>query len=174
MIEIASQKRAASHQYGQLPKDFHVALGCAVLVTVLHTCALISEVTRGAEFSTLTTHTITYLFLVIELGLIFNVIGFLFRRAAGVWISLIALSGAGAGYVLWYMHSRQILDFLLSKSFYQSHPEALPPYPFGLVGATWLNLIVLLISGVLFIWEIKTLRRMLATQKTATTRAVVN
>jgi prolipoprotein diacylglyceryltransferase len=144
------------------PGDFHFALGVALLAAVLNTYALALEFAEAGEFRTLNSPTIPYIFLVIELGLLVNVAGLWVRKTAGMLVSMAALVSVGVGYVVWYAYSRQILELLLSKSFYHSYPEALPPHPLGLIGASWLNLVVLVISVVLFIWELKTIRGMMA------------
>lgn len=158
------QKRVLIHLRNQKPKDFYLALGFSILAVVLHTCALITEFTRIAEFRTLTSPTITYVFMLIELALIVSVLGLWSRKRTGLVTSIIALLCVGVGYGLWYVYSRQTLDFLLSKSFYQLHPETLPQYPLGLIQATWLNLVVLVISGVLCVWNIRVLRSMSKTR----------
>jgi hypothetical protein len=64
----------------------------------------------------------------------------------------------GVGYTIWYVYSLQTLEFLTSKPFYRFHPEAMPSHLFYLVGAAWPNVVVLLVSGVLAVLEVKRLR----------------
>jgi hypothetical protein len=135
--------------------DFYFAFGFALLTLVLQTCALVAEVTRASQSKVLVVPTLPYIFLIIELCLAVNVVGLWLRKAAGLAMSLFALAGVGAGYFLWYVYSRQVLTLLSSKSFYQIHPEAISTYRLDLIGATWLNVIVLVMAGVLFIWEVK-------------------
>jgi hypothetical protein len=156
----ARSKRSAGHSYCQRPKDFYLAFCFGVAAVLLHASALVADATQLAQFKTLVSHTVTYLLVLIGLGLLANVFGLGLRTAAGIKLSLGALLLSAVGYVLWYKHSRRMLDLLLSNPFYQSHPEAVPPHPFGLMGATWVNLVVLVMSGVLFVWELKTLRGM--------------
>ncbi len=156
------QRRVTGFVSAHQPGDFHVALGVAILAVVLHTYAQVSEFAKASELRTLNSPTIPYIFLIIEIGLLVNVVGLWVRKTAGMLVSMAALVGVGIGYVVWYAYSRQILELLFSKSFYHSYPEALPPHPLGLIGASWLNLVVLVISLVLFIWELKTIRGMVA------------
>jgi hypothetical protein len=51
-----------------------------------------------------------------------------------------------------------MLEFLTSKPFYRTHPEAVPHHLFCLVGAVWINFVVLLISGALTVRQVKRLR----------------
>jgi hypothetical protein len=161
MTEAVSSSRTHSLFYYRRPKDYYFALTVAVLATLLHTYALVAELTAVKGSVTLVSPAVLLFFVVIELSLAANVVGLWLRRAAGGVISVIALLGVGAGYALWYVYSRQVLDLLLSKPFYQSHPETIPPHPFGLLGATWVNQGVLLMAGVLLIWTAKTLRAMM-------------
>jgi hypothetical protein len=144
---------------GNNSKDYYLAFGLAVLTVVLHTWVQLSEFSRPADSAILTSQTVSYLYLVIELGLLVNVIGLWFRTTAGLRVSIIALFVVVVAYAFWYAYSRRILEPLLSKPFYQDHPETVPNHPFGLIGATWPSLVVLLMSGLLFLWEVKTFRR---------------
>lgn len=159
MSRAESHKRAAG-RFDQRPTDFHFAFGFAAAAALLHTYATAEHFKTLAEFKALTSPTTGLLFLLMEFGLLLNVAGLWLRRVNGMRISLAALSVTAAGYVAWYLYSRETLDLLLSKPFYHAHPEAVPPHPFGLMGATWVNLVVLVMTGVLFIWEVKTLRGM--------------
>lgn len=143
------------------PRDFNIAFGFALLAALLHTYTLITELKRAAEFNTSNTSTVPLLFLAVEFGLLLNVAGLCLRRAAGILISLVALSVSGVGHAIWYIQSRQILEMLRADSFYHSYPEAIAPHPLGLLGATWVNLVVLVITGILFVWDVKTLRGMM-------------
>lgn len=160
MFGAGLRHRAVRRSRDLQPRDFYVAFCFALLAVLLHTWALVAEFTRSAQSDTLNSSTIPLLFLLMELGLLLNVVGLLFRKTASLLVSLVALSISGVGYVMWYLQSQQILEILLSKSFYHSYPEAIPPHPFGLLGATWINLVVLVLTGILFIWEVKTFRSM--------------
>lgn len=151
-------KRATGRRPGSLPADFYFALGLAIISVIANTYAQIAEFSRVSEFGTLTSSTIAYLYLVIETGLVVNLIGLYHRTATGLRVSIIALLSVVAGYAFWYIYSRQILESVLSNPAYQTHAEAVPDRIFGLMGATWLNLAVLIMSGVLLLWEMKTLR----------------
>ena len=154
----AGLRESATGRHGvRLPRDFHFALGFAVLAALLHTSALLAELVRASGSNALTSPVIPQLFLLIELGLLVNVAGLWLRKVTGILVSLAALSVAGLGYALWYLSSRQILELLMSKPFYHEFPQAVPPHPFGLVGATWVNLVVLVMAGVLFVWQLKRL-----------------
>ncbi len=157
----SSHKRATNRFHYQQPRDFHVALWFAALLLLLHTYAQVAEFRKAAEFTALTSSTIPFLFLLIEIGLLANVVGLWLRKAAGILISITALLVVCGGYAAWYGYSRQILNALSSKSFYLSYPEAVPTHHFGLIGATLVNIIVLAMTGVLLVWELKTLRGML-------------
>ena len=86
--------------------------------------------------------------MVIELGLLVNVVNLWLHKTACTLVSLIALSIVALAYTIWYVYSRQILE-LLSKPFYQLHPEAAPQHLFGLIGATGLNVVVMVMSFIL-------------------------
>lgn len=161
MSEAVSNPRTQRLLYYLRPKDYYFTLVVAVLAALLHTYALAKEFTAVKSSVTLASPALLLLFIIIEVGLVASVVGLWLRRAAGVLVSLVALLGVGLGYVLWYVYSRPVLDLLLSKPFYQTHAETVPPHPFGLLGATWVNQAVLLMSCVLFIWTAKTLRVML-------------
>ena len=158
MFKTGLRQRAAKRLQNQQPRDFHFAFGFALLTVLLHTWALVAELTSAAESITLNSSSVPLLFLLAEFGLLLSVAGLWFRKTAGILISLAGLSICGVAHAIWYLQSQQILEILLSKPFYNSHPEAIPPHPFGLLGATWVNLVVLVMTGVLFIWGLKTLR----------------
>lgn len=160
MTEEVSNPRTQRLSYYRRPKDYNFTLAVAALAALLHTYALTAEFTALGRSVTLASPNILILFTLIELGLVANVVGLWLRRAAGVVLSLAGLAGVGVGYALWYVYSRRVLELLLSKPFYQSHAEAVPPHPFGLLGATWVNQAVLLLSCVLVVWTAKTLRPM--------------
>lgn len=160
MTEAVSNPRTQRLSYYRRPKDYNFTLAFAVLAALLHTYMLVAAFTTFSRSVTLASPGILLLFTIIELGLVANVVGLWLRRVAGVVVSLVALAGVGVGYALWYVYSREVLEFLLSKSFYHSHAEALAPHPFSLLGATWVNQAVLLMSCVLFIWTAKTLHSM--------------
>jgi hypothetical protein len=122
----------------ELPRDFNFALGVAALSALLHTSALAAEFYSSYESRALTSGIVPRLLVLIEVCLLVNVAGLWARRPSGLLVSLAALLGAGAGYAGWYLYSRQVLGSLSSQLFYRQHPEAVPPHPFGLVGATWL------------------------------------
>jgi hypothetical protein len=142
------------------PADFNFAFGVAVSAALIHSFALAAELYRAAESRSLISGSVTRLLLLIELCLLVNVAGLWARKATGMLASMVSLLVACAGYAGWYLYSRQVLLTLSSQPFYQLHPEGIPPHPVGLAGATWLNLLVLVITGVLLIWEAKTLRGM--------------
>lgn len=158
MTRTGAEARTKGSVREHYPVDFCFAFGFAVLALVLQTCALIAEFTRNSQFTTLVSPTIPYIFLMIEVCLAVNVVGLWFRKEASLVMSLLALAGVWAGYFLWYVYSRQVLNLLSSKSFYQLHPGAVSTYRLDLIGATWLNIIILLMASVLFIWEAKTIR----------------
>jgi hypothetical protein len=154
----AELKEQSVQQWHFSPRDFHIAFGCAVLALALHTYAQILELGQAAQLTILVSHTITYLFLLIELCLLVSTAGLWLRRSWALLVSVLSLGGVGFVYAIWYLYSRQILEQLSTKSFYQKYPEALPAHPLGLIGATWINFVVFVMSGILFIWEIKSLR----------------
>jgi hypothetical protein len=158
MCRIGLRQRAAERLQNQQPRDFYFAFGFALLAALLHTWALVAELTRAADANTLNSSIVPLLFLLIEFGLLLNVAGLWLHKAVGILISLAGLSICGAAHVIWYVQSQQILEILLSKSFYHSYPEAIAPHPLGLLGATWVNLVVLVMTCVLFIWELKSFR----------------
>jgi hypothetical protein len=158
MLEAALRKAAARDSSDYPPKDFYPALIFAALALLLHAYALAAEFSRASGFNTLTSSTIIWLLTLMTPCLVANAYGLWLRRAAGLFVSTVALSGVGAGYVCWYIYSRRVLQLLASNDFYTQHPGAVPLHPLGLVGAAWPNLVVLVMCGVLFAWEVKTLR----------------
>lgn len=160
MAEAGSSSQTQRLFQYRRPKDFYFTLGIAALAALLHTQALLAELTAVRAPMTLVSPAVLIFFAVIEVGLVANVFGLWLRSAAGAVASAAALLGVGAGYALWYLYSKQLLDLLLSKPFYQTHPEAVPPHPFGLLGATWVNQAVLLLACILLVWTAKTLRVM--------------
>jgi hypothetical protein len=138
--------------------DFYFAFGFAALALALQTLALAGEFTRASQSRVLVAPTIPYIFLMIEACLVVNLFGLWLRKSAGLSISLVGLAGVGGMYLLWHAYSRQVLALLSSKPFYQLHPEAASAYRLDLIGATWLNVTVLVMAGVLFVWELKALR----------------
>lgn len=158
MIEAGLKKAAAGHSADYLTKDFYPAFIFAALALLLHVCALAGEFSRAAGSRTLNSTTIMWLLTLMTPCLVANAVGLWVRRAAGLVVSIVALLAVGAGYITWYLYSRHLLEFLSSNPFYLQHPEAVPLHPFGLIGATWPNLVVLVMCGVLLVWEAKTLR----------------
>ena len=84
MILAGLNKRAARRLDFHPPKDFYFAFGLAVLAALLHTYALLVEFSRAAEFRGLTSRTVAYWLLVIELGLLLNVVGLWLRKGASI------------------------------------------------------------------------------------------
>ncbi len=156
MFEPECNKRAIGHLSYQRPRDFHIAVGVAVLALLLNTYALVIEVFKTARFETLVSPALPRILLSLELCLLVSAVCLGVRKTIGLWISMTALIGVASLYLAWYLFSRKILALLTSSPFYHSHPEALQLHPFGLVGATWVNLAVFAISGILLIWEAKT------------------
>jgi hypothetical protein len=161
MTEAVSSSRTQRPFHYRHPKDYYFTLTVAVLAALLNTYALAAELTAVGRPMTLVTPTLLIFYSLIELGLFANVVGLWLRNAAGTLVSVAALLGVGAGYVLWYFYSGRVLELMLSKAAYQAYPEAIPPHPFGLLGATWVNQAVLLLACVLLIWTAKSLRAML-------------
>ncbi len=133
------------------PDDRHFALVFALLAFGLHTYAVAVELTKAAESVTLNSSPLPLLFLLTELGLLLNVVGLRLRKAAGALVSPAGLSIALLAHAIWYLQSRPILEAVLSNPFYGAHPEAAPPHPLGLLGATWVNLVVLGMTCILFV-----------------------
>jgi hypothetical protein len=154
MTGTRTEARVTNGRRGRPSLDVYFTAVFALLTLLLQTYALIAEATRASQAQVLVAPTIPYIFLIVELCLTVNVVALWRRKAAGL-VSLLALAGVGAGYLLWHVYSRQVLALLSSKSFYQLHPEAVPAPPLDLIGATWLNVIVLVMTGVLFTWEVK-------------------
>jgi hypothetical protein len=166
-MKAESYKCTAGHLTDSYSKDFCFAFALAVLATSLHSWALVAEFSMTADFTTLTSPTILYFYLLIELGLLVNLLGMWLRTPSGLRVSILAISIVGAGYAFWYAYSRQVLGSLLSEPFYQAHPEAVPSHPFGLLGATWLNLTVFLMSGALFFWGVRVYRKQATPNRSA-------
>ena len=157
MIEAALGNGALARTHYQRPKDFHLALGVATLAVLLNTCALVTEFLRAAQSEISASPAVPRLLILVELCLVANVIGLCMRRAVGLFVSLAALLGASGGYALWYVYSQRILGMLSVEHFYSLHPEAVPTHPLGLLGATWLSLVVLALLCTLLIWVARTM-----------------
>lgn len=155
MSKAGLRQHLAKQSVVHRPRDYQFAFGFALLAVLLHTYALIAEFGRVSGSVTLNASLVPLLLVLIESGLLLNVAGLWLRKAAGILLSSAGLVVSGVGYVIWYVQSRQILELVLSKSSRHSIPEAVPAHPFGLLGATWVNLVVLAMTGILFVWMLK-------------------
>lgn len=158
MLGAGLRRNSAGRPHTQAVNRFHPALLLALTALLINTYSVATEINTAYEAVTYTAGTVQSLLLLIELGLLAGVTGAWLRRSPGAFISLAGLSLVGVGYTLWYAYSLQTLEYLTSKPFYRSYPEAMPPHLFYLVGAAWLNFVVLLVSGVLAVLEVKRLR----------------
>lgn len=157
MFEEGSVQRAPRLTRYQRPKDFHVAFCVAASALLLHSYGLAADFARAAQFEASASPAIPRILLAVELCLLVSVIGLCVRKVAGLVTSITALLVACASYALWYLDSQRILELLAANPFYGQHPEAIPAHPLGLIGSTWLNLVVLALIGALLAWEAKTL-----------------
>jgi hypothetical protein len=88
--------------------------------------------------------------------------GLLYRRVIGLLISMLALTWVLKEYAWWYLDSLRRLKEMGVSDFAQLQVPDLT-YLGKLFGATWWNVIVLVISVALYIWVIKTLIRLFTT-----------
>jgi len=83
--------------------------------------------------------------------------GLLLKRKGGVVISLLGLLGVLLGHLVWFFYTTSTIKFLEKEPQYIRHPELLPQHTWGLGGAEWWNIAILLGSIVLLVWEVSIL-----------------
>lgn len=89
-------------------------------------------------------------FLLIAAGLVVG-------RRAGLVCSVLGLICVLLGHVAWLSSNHRMFQAMNQDGFYERHPELRPPSLFGLVGARWWDLVLLILFLALFVWEIKIL-----------------
>jgi len=82
-------------------------------------------------------------------------------RTIGFLFSILALSYIGFEYVTWYQDSSRALRMLEFESWADFQDPSFP-YVGKLRGAVWWNMVVLVISVTLLLWQLKTLLKFLA------------
>ena len=78
--------------------------------------------------------------------------------------SILGLLGVLLGHIRWWHYSRRYLQLFAENPFYADHPEFIPPNSFGLIGATWWDIVLLVLFVTLLIWEVMTLVKMSSNQ----------
>src|SRR5712664_3775475 len=126
-------------------RDLYFAIGAAVLTTAVHVSGEIVEQYRyfQSDLEILRSPTVPRLLLMISISLIVCTLGLCTRRLFGLIASMFGLWMAGAGYFVWFVYSRWLLQVLAGKSIYENQ-QSLPPQTLGLVGAKWWNIGVLI------------------------------
>lgn len=109
--------------------------------------ALKCQFSKGEIIQTNTTF--AYRLLRIALLLIVSAIGLASRKVIGICISALALAWTGIEYLFWYAWSSRILQEAGLSSF----PVG-TTHMFGLEGARWWNIVVLIGTLALLLWEI--------------------
>jgi hypothetical protein len=93
--------------------------------------------------------------------------GLLIGTRVGLVCSLLGLICVFVGHFGWLSYSYKVLHVVNQDGLYERHPDLRPPSLFGLVGARWWDLVLLLLFVVLLAWEIKTLVRQDRTREPA-------
>src|SRR2546430_8886417 len=94
------------------------------------------------------------------LSLLLAAAGLALGRRWGLVASSLGLLGVLLGYTYWFYDSHRSLHTLAQEPFYTKHPEFVPPNLFGLIGARWWDLVLLIMFLALLIWQISVLVRM--------------
>lgn len=133
-------------------KDFYCAAGAATLATALHTYWLFVDLTKPLEeLEILRSPFLPRLLLFMWLCLLVSTVALWTRRLGGLLISMIGLAAVLAGYLFWYINTSQFSKLMPVDSLYHEYPRTL-----GMLGASWWNVVVLVLASLLFIWEAKT------------------
>lgn len=101
----------------------------------------------------------------ITIALIVIVFSLFSRRVAGFLISILALSYIAAEYIWWYFDSLRWLKEIGVGDFSKLPAPHEIQHAGNLYGATWWNLMVLVVAIILLTWEMKVLLRDLMTPR---------
>jgi hypothetical protein len=96
---------------------------------------------------------LVFSFLGCGMGLLLHIV----RKRTGLIVSIFGVIGVLLGHIEWYAFTRQSLPGLENELLQAHRPDMIPPHPFGLIGARWWDIAILLCSTILLIWEVKVL-----------------
>lgn len=96
---------------------------------------------------------LVFSFLVCGMGLLLHIV----RKRIGLVVSIIGLLCVLLGHIEWYVYTKHTLPGLERELLHAQRPDMIPPHPFGLIGARWWDIAILLCSTILLIWEVKML-----------------
>jgi hypothetical protein len=97
---------------------------------------------------------------ILLLSLLVAAAGLAIGRRWGFVTSSLGLVGALLGYIYWFYDSHRSFQILAQEPFYTNHPEFVPPNSFGLIGARWWEMVLLMLFVALLIWEVITVVKM--------------
>ena len=92
-------------------------------------------------------------FLVFAIGLLTQT----WRKRIGLVVSIVGLICVLLGHVEWYVFTKHTLPDLVGELLRAHRPDMIPPHPLGLIGAKWWDILILLSSAMLLLWEVKVL-----------------
>jgi hypothetical protein len=160
MLIKETNAKVTSGLHALPPRDIKLAISVAVSAATLYVFFIAFETYRRIELiesGVFIDTTIPNMQKRIGLALIVSAVGLWSRRGVGLLISALALLWVGKEYLSWHLYSREFLSALNVSEFSQLHPEAVRHHAGNLVYATSWDLIVLIVTVVLFAWEVKTL-----------------
>ena len=143
-----------------------VGLGIVALGAARHFYQLVVEqraIERAVPF--LTNTFLLWLQVVLVLCLILTALGLAARSRVGLSCSILGLLGVLVAHVGWYDYSSRTLKVFTDDPIFLEHPEIIPPNSFGLIGARWWDLVLLILLVSLLVWEIKALVRWVGTPR---------
>jgi len=168
MKVYSSHNRFASELRSLLPRDINVAIGVSALIAAANALWIAWELliffqakskadAQGAEiFYDMAPY---WMQVRIAIALIINAACLCFRRNIGLIVSLLALVWVGVEYGQWYSLSLKV------KAVTEDYSRLSTPHTAGLYGATGWNIVVLVVTVVLFIWEMKMLVGIIITSR---------
>jgi hypothetical protein len=157
------------------PKEFNLAISVAVLIAALNALWVAYRVGYsygevGCGYPCTSEHQDYSLLLMqcrIAVALTLIATGLCFRRVIGFIGAVLATAYVGKEYLWWYFDSWQRLKEIGVRDFSQLPAPHEIQHAGNLYGATWWNVLVLVVTAALFVWEMKTLTRLLISYREA-------
>jgi hypothetical protein len=144
-----------------------IGLGIVALGVARHFHQFVLEqrtLERAAPF--LTNTFLLWLHVVLVLCLMLTALGLAVRSRVGLSCSILGLLGVLVAHVGWYDYSRRTLKVFTDDPAFQKYPQLKPPSLFGLIGANWWDIVLLLLFLALLILEIRVLGKGVRRQRT--------
>lgn len=141
-------------------KTNSILIGLAIIAlgAALHVYQLVLEARALESASPFLTNTFfAWLQIVLLFALLLAAAGLVMRTRGGLVCSVMGLIGVLLGYLWWFGFSYRNLHLFDDDPIYTQHPELVPPSSFGLIGARWWDLVLLILFIGLLVWEIKML-----------------